>query len=272
MRSIQYIEQREFVPCVFLVFFFCSSFLFFVFFSSPRSSVIVGGRGVARRRLLPAPCCCLLVILVLLSCIPPVSRRHVLELLRDACRSYLSCCRVTPVSPRQVLELLRGLVKVSSSVSRNYSTSHLSDLRGGHGGGSANYDDLSLISAQFHAEVRVVCMYVGYSIYVYVYVYSVYVYIAYACEQFLGVVVPRSCVCYVCVRCKCVVLFYSRCCADGAVALRVCWLRLAFGVWWCMFVFLAVFMFVHFWACRSRVVGTTAAWNGICCCRKKRKK
>ncbi|CAM9975335.1 unnamed protein product [Pylaiella littoralis] len=52
----------------------------------------------------------------------------------------------------EVLELLRGLVKVSSSVSRNYSTSHLSDLRAGRGGGSANYDDLSLISAQFHAE------------------------------------------------------------------------------------------------------------------------
>eukprot|EP00752_Nemacystus_decipiens_P007782 g6950.t1 len=51
----------------------------------------------------------------------------------------------------EVLELLRGLVKVSSSVSRNYSTSHLSDMRG-RGGGSANYDDLSFISAQFHAE------------------------------------------------------------------------------------------------------------------------
>ena len=50
----------------------------------------------------------------------------------------------------QVLELLRGLVKVSSSVARNYSTSHLSDMRTG---GSANYDDLSLISAQFLAEV-----------------------------------------------------------------------------------------------------------------------
>ena len=54
--------------------------------------------------------------------------------------------------PFQVLELLRGLVKVSSSVSRNYSTSHLSDMRG-RGGGSANYEDLSFISAQFHAEV-----------------------------------------------------------------------------------------------------------------------
>lgn len=53
----------------------------------------------------------------------------------------------------QVLELLRGLVKVSSSVARNYSTSHLSDMRTGGAGGSANYDDLSLISAQFHAEV-----------------------------------------------------------------------------------------------------------------------
>lgn len=55
--------------------------------------------------------------------------------------------------PTQVLELLRGLVKVSSSVARNYSTSHLSDMRTGGAGGSANYDDLSLISAQFHAEV-----------------------------------------------------------------------------------------------------------------------
>lgn len=54
----------------------------------------------------------------------------------------------------EVLELLRGLVKVSSSVSRNYSTSHLSDMRG-RGGGSANYEDLSFISAQFHAEVGV---------------------------------------------------------------------------------------------------------------------
>lgn len=52
----------------------------------------------------------------------------------------------------EVLELLRGLVKVSSSVARNYSTSHLSDMRTGGAGGSANYDDLSLISAQFHAE------------------------------------------------------------------------------------------------------------------------
>eukprot|EP00903_Cladosiphon_okamuranus_P012881 g12029.t1 len=51
----------------------------------------------------------------------------------------------------EVVELLRGLVKVSSSVSRNYSTSHLSDIRG-RGGGSANYEDLSVISAQFHAE------------------------------------------------------------------------------------------------------------------------
>ncbi|CAN0481576.1 unnamed protein product, partial [Hapterophycus canaliculatus] len=50
-------------------------------------------------------------------------------------------------------ELLRGLVKVSSSVSRNYSTSYLSDMSGRGRGGSANYDDLSLISAQFHAEV-----------------------------------------------------------------------------------------------------------------------
>ena len=47
---------------------------------------------------------------------------------------------------------------MSSSVARNYSTSHLSDMRTG-GGGSANYDDLSLISAQFHAEVGVdTCM------------------------------------------------------------------------------------------------------------------
>lgn len=52
--------------------------------------------------------------------------------------------------------MLRGLVKVSMSVSRNYSTSHLSDMRGRGRGGSANYDDLSLISAQFHAEVCVV--------------------------------------------------------------------------------------------------------------------
>ncbi|CBJ29609.1 Trehalose 6-phosphate synthase, family GT20 / Trehalose 6-phosphate phosphatase [Ectocarpus siliculosus] len=52
----------------------------------------------------------------------------------------------------EVLEMLRGLVKVSLSVSRNYSTSHLSDMRGRGRGGSANYDDLSLISAQFHAE------------------------------------------------------------------------------------------------------------------------
>lgn len=57
---------------------------------------------------------------------------------------------------RQVLELLRGLVKVSSSVSRNYSTSYLSEMRVvGGGGGFANYDDLSILSAQFHAAVRV---------------------------------------------------------------------------------------------------------------------
>lgn len=61
-------------------------------------------------------------------------------------------CSAWPFLHCQVLELLRGLVKVSSSVSRNYSTSHLSDIRG-RGGGSANYEDLSFISAQFHAEV-----------------------------------------------------------------------------------------------------------------------
>lgn len=52
------------------------------------------------------------------------------------------------------MELLRGLVKVSSSVARNYSTSYLSDLRQGKARTSANYDDLSVLSAQFHAEVR----------------------------------------------------------------------------------------------------------------------
>lgn len=54
----------------------------------------------------------------------------------------------------KVLELLTGLVKVSSSVARSYSMSHLSEMRfTGGGGGYANYDDLSILSAQFHAAV-----------------------------------------------------------------------------------------------------------------------
>lgn len=89
-----------------------------------------------------------------------VSSEHGRLLLEESQYTRLGKCKVFEdlralrSCSSQVLELLRGLVKVSSYVSRNYSTSYLSEMRVvGGGGGFANYDDLSILSAQFHAAV-----------------------------------------------------------------------------------------------------------------------